>query len=371
MGHIRAILLIAITTVFSIGLVMIFNTSSAEVLDMELERSTHEALVKQIFYAVLGLGVGWGVWAIGFEALIKMSKLLMILFSLLLLAVLVPGIGIAANGARRWLGVGGYSIQPSEFVKQIIPLFFIKEVSKIGARTMTLKPFLVVVAVTVIPALLILLEPNNGTVAVIGATIVMLCGIMGVRFRYWALPMLAAAAICGVAAYNMPYVSQRLSVYMNPELDILGKGHQPHQAKIAAGSGEFFGKGPGKSLQKLSYLPEAQNDYIAAIFAEEFGFMGILGLVTLYLTITYCGFHIACHAPNQRAAYLAASVTFLISFQAFLNMGVVSGLLPSTGLNLPFFSQGGTSLMVNIAAAAALFDIDRKTHEAAPRRGLH
>jgi len=326
---------------------------------MALERSTHEALIRQILYAILGCIVGFVVWAVGFETLLKMSTLLIAFFTLLLLLTLIPGIGVAANGARRWIGIGGYTIQPSEFVKQIIPLFFIHQATLGNPQKMPLKRFISLCSIIAVPIVLILLEPNNGTVAIIVATCILLFALVGIRLRYWAAPMLVAALLCGVVAYNMPYVSARINVYMNPELDILGKGHQPHQAKIAAGSGQLLGKGPGLSLQKLSYLPEAQNDYIAAIFAEEFGFMGMLSLILLYMVIAYCGFHIACHAKGRRGGYLAASITSLICLQAFLNMAVVSGLLPSTGLNLPFFSQGGTSLMVNVVAVAVLLDIDR------------
>ncbi len=165
--------------------------------------------------------------------------------------------------------------------------------------------------------------------------------------------------IGSVSAYHLPYVTARLKVYLHPELDLKGKGHQPYQAKIAAGSGRLFGRGPGNSLQKLSYLPEAQNDYIAAIYAEEFGFIGISCLILLYMLIGYVGVYIAHHTEERSGFYLAAVITFLVCFQAFMNMGVVSGLLPSTGLNLPFFSQGGTSLMVNIMAIGLLLDIDR------------
>ena len=160
-----------------------------------------------------------------------------------------------------------------------------------------------------------------------------------------------------VFAANMPYVKERLKVYVNPESDIYGKGHQPYQAKIAAGSGYIFGKGLGNSIQKHNYLPEARSDYLAAIFAEEFGFVGIFFLILAYMTIAFFGFYIAFHAADREGAYLATMITFLICFQAFFNLGVVSGLLPSKGIALPFFSQGGTSLLVNISALVLLLNI--------------
>ena len=207
---------------------------------------------------------------------------------------------------------------------------------------------------------LILIEPNNGTVVVIGVTLSHRCLLTRIPFQFWALPLLVFVVVGGLFAFQLPYFSARIRVYLNPELDLRGKGHQPYQAKIAAGSGQIWGKGPGNSLQKLSYLPEAQNDYIAAIFAEEFGFLGILLLIGLYMFIGYAGFSIADGAVDRGGCYLAGAFTFLFCFQAFLNLGVVSGLLPSTGLNLPLFSQGGSSLMANICALGTLWSIKQR-----------
>jgi cell division protein FtsW len=162
----------------------------------------------------------------------------------------------------------------------------------------------------------------------------------------------------------MPHVSSRIQIYLHPELDLQGKGHQPHQAKIAAGSGGFLGKGLGESMQKLDYLPEARSDYIAAIFAEEFGFVGMAGLIFIYMLIAYIGFKIASQALDIQAFYLVAIFTFLICFQAFLNLGVVSGLLPSKGTNLPFFSQGGSSLLANFIMVCVILNVGHQTKRA-------
>ena len=158
----------------------------------------------------------------------------------------------------------------------------------------------------------------------------------------------------------MPHVHNRIEIYLHPEMDQQGKGHQPHQAKIAAGSGGAFGVGLGESLQKLNYLPHARSDYIAAIFAEEFGFVGICLLVFLYTTIGYLGFSIAAETDNLAAFYTVAIFTFLICFQAFLNLGVVSGLLPSKGTNLPFFSHGSSSLLANLIVICIILNIANK-----------
>jgi cell division protein FtsW len=353
----RLLLLLCVSSIFVMGLVMIFNTTSAEVLDLALTRSTHQALFKQIFYGCIGLILAAGVWNLGYHRIIAMSPYLLALFSFLLVLTLIPGIGREVNGSKRWIVIAGFSFQPSEFVKYIVPAYMIHRLLPIDPTQLSFKQFLKLVAILAVPILLILVEPNNGTAGVIGLVVVIVCVVSCIPFKYWALPLLVLMIVGGISAYHLPYVSARLKVYLHPELDLKGKGHQPYQAKIAAGSGQVFGRGPGNSLQKLSYLPEAQNDYIAAIYAEEFGFVGVSSLIFLYMLIGYVGFSIAHHTCDRGGFYFATVITFLICFQAFMNLGVVSGLLPSTGLNLPFFSQGGTSLMANIMGLGLLLNI--------------
>lgn len=353
----RLVLILSVTVIFAIGLAMIFDTSSAEVLDHALSRSTHQALLKQIMYAAFGLALAYVVWKIGYEKIIDWSPYLLGFFCFLLVLVLIPGIGREVNGSKRWLSFAGLSFQPSEFVKFIIPAYFTHRIMTVDRQNLALKEFCKVMGLLSIPIFLILIEPNNGTAGVIIVVIIMMCILTRIPFKYWAVPLLAVLIIGAASAYHLSYVSARLKVYLNPELDIKGKGHQPYQAKIAAGSGQLFGRGPGNSLQKLSYLPEAQNDYIAAIFAEEFGFIGMVILIFLYMLIGYIGFYFAYLSKNREGFYLGTALTFLICFQAFMNLGVVSGLLPSTGLNLPFFSQGGSSLMANIFGIGILLNV--------------
>lgn len=342
------------------GLVMIFSTTSAEVLDLDLSRSPHQAVLKQLSYALGGLLAASTVYWLGYRRLLSIAPQLFYIFVVLLILVLIPGIGREVNGSRRWLNVVGISFQPSEFVKYLMPLYFIASFLDANLQPWTLLRFLKLVALPMVAIILILVEPNNGTAAVVAATLVLLCLLMPLPFKYWGLPLLVLAVGGALFAYHHPYIAARINVYLHPELDLKGRGHQPHQAKIAVGSGGFLGRGPGNSLQKLSYLPEAQNDYIAAIYAEEFGFVGILSLVTLYGMVACIGYSIAIYSPDRQGFYLATVVLFLICFQAFLNLGVVSGLLPSTGLNLPFFSQGGSSLMANMMGIALLLSIEKR-----------
>lgn len=352
----RLLILICVSLIFALGLMMVFNTSSAEILERSLDRSTHQALFRQIAYAFCGCLMATLVWRAGYTHLLKLSPLLLAVAVIFLILVFVPGIGKVRNGAHRWVGVGRFTLQPSEFVKYLIPLVFVEWLTSRKEGPISFFDFCKIVALLTIPIFLVMVEPDNGTAAVMGATLIPLFFIGAIRFKYWALPMLLLMAIGGGAALNLPYVRGRLEVYLHPELDLKGKGHQPHQAKIAAGSGKLLGRGPGGSLQKLTYLPEAQNDYIAAIYAEEFGFAGILLLILLYMLLGFGGFSIAMRGSTRSGCLLAAAITFLITLQAFLNLGVVSGLLPSKGVNLPFFSQGGTSLIANIMGLTILLN---------------
>jgi len=349
-------LVIVVGIIFSIGLLMIFNTTSAEVLDRFLDRSTHQALLKQILYAFLGIGGAFLIWFLGYENILKLSGALLFFTTLLLVFVLIPGIGQQINGARRWLGAFGISFQPSEFAKVLIPLYFIQVIC---TRTgpFKFKNFFILLLTIAVPLGLILIEPDNGTVAIILVSLVVLFILTRIKWVFWALPLSLTVLIGTVVASQMKHVPDRIRIYLHPELDLKGKGHQPHQAKIAAGSGQFLGRGIGESLQKLNYLPEARSDYIAAIFAEECGFLGMSILIFLYSFIGYLGFSIAQRTVDLKGFYLVSIMTFLICFQAFLNLGVVSGLLPSKGTNLPFFSHGGSSLLANFMAICMILNV--------------
>jgi cell division protein FtsW len=351
-------LVITVALLFAIGILMVFDTTSAEIIDRSLDINTHAALIRQIAYGLVGLGVGVVVYSYGYEKLLRLSFPLLIGCTILLIFVFIPSIGQTLNGARRWIGFGGLTFQPSECVKILIPLCFIRWVLA-QSEPIGLKIFLKMLGLLSIPMGLILLEPDNGTTVIIFACLIILFLLVRIRWVYWALPLIALMGIGMIAASRMPHVHDRIMVYLHPELDLRGKGHQPHQAKIAAGSGQLFGLGIGESLQKLNYLPEARSDYIAAIYAEEFGFVGILGLIVLYMTFAYAGFSVAMQAQDRGGFLIASIITFLIAIQAFVNLGVVSGLLPSKGMTLPFFSQGGSSLIMNVAALFLLLDIAR------------
>jgi cell division protein FtsW len=358
MNRSAVLLIITISLIFSIGLLMVFNTSSAQIIDRSLNGSTHTALLKQLYYGIFGLFVGLLAYKLGYQRLLNWSPYLLIFLTMLLAALFIPGVAQNINGAKRWLNVFGFSFQPSECAKILVPTVFIDWLSR--QSEVTFKSFCKVLFILAVPIALILLEPDNGTTAIIACLMAILFLLAKIKWSYWALPLFVLVSLAGAAATQMPHARDRIQIYLHPELDLRGKGHQPHQAKIAAGSGGLVGRGLGESIQKLNYLPEARSDYIAAIYAEESGFIGMVVLIFLYAVFGFTGFSIAFQSKDKSAFLLAAVFTFLISIQAFLNLGIVSGLLPSKGMTLPFFSQGGTSLMINLGIVFLLLDISRK-----------
>jgi|JI9StandDraft_1071089.scaffolds.fasta_scaffold18567_4 cell division protein FtsW len=353
-------LCLVVVTLFSLGLLMIFNTAAAEELVDVRGLPFYLSTIKQLAFFMVGLLFAFVLYKLGYEYLIEKSPLLFLGCFLMLALVLVPKVGMYINGARRWINIGGISLQPSEFAKVVIPLFYMKLYGGEKGFT-TAKRFFLAQLPFMALILLVLLEPDNGTGAILIATLVVSYFITRVSLLYWFLPM-AIFVSCGVTlALSMKHVNDRIHVYLHPEADLLGKGHQPFQAKIAAGSGGIFGRGLGESLQKYQYLPEARSDYIAAIYAEEFGFIGMVFLITLYMILAMLGFRIASKCSDEKGVFLATIFTFIITFQAFLNLGVVSGLLPSKGTNLPFFSQGGSSLWGNIFLVTLLLNICQKS----------
>jgi cell division protein FtsW len=359
MNRFSLLLTFVAVVLLTVGIIMVFDTTSAEALDRTLDANTHVALIKQIFYGVFGLILAFFVWSFGYQNILRITPFLLFVVCIMLMLVFVPGIGHTINGAHRWINLFGFSIQPSEIAKYLIPLYLVNQVTS-AEKELDLAAFIKILCILSIPLGLILLEPDNGTVAIILVTLAILFFLMKIKLQYWALPLLVLVMIGGVIAYQMPHVRARITIYFNPQADLKGKGHQPYQAKIAAGSGGVFGKGLAESLQKLNYLPEARSDYIAAIFAEEFGFAGIFCLIAAYLLMAYLGFQVALSASDKIGFYTAFTMIFLIVFQAFLNLGVVSGLLPSKGITLPFVSQGGSSLLVNILAFSVLINVARR-----------
>lgn len=283
------------------------------------------------------------------------------LSALTLILVVIPGIGVLANGSRRWLNLGGMSFQPSEFAKFAMILYMANALVNKGDRLSRL--FLGILPVLIVPGvmfLLILEQPNLSTAMSILIVAFLIIAVAGARGRH-----LTLLGICGVFlgawyAWSEPYRRERLLSFRDPFVQMSDEGYQLSQSLIAFGSGGLFGMGLGQGRQKTAYLPYPESDFIFASIAEDFGLLGCLLVIAMFLAFAYAGFRVALRCPDKFGCLLSTGITAMITVQAFLNMGVVVGLLPTTGLPLPFFSAGGTSISIFMAAVGVLLSISRE-----------
>jgi cell division protein FtsW len=294
----------------------------------------------------------------GLSAVRRASPLILLVAFALLLAVLMPGLGLRINGARRWLGAGPLVFQPSEVMKLALVLHVAAVLSARPKLARSLRsvggPVLAVGGGAV---LLIMAQPDLGTALVICFTLAAMLVMAGLPLRQLGLVAAAGAFLVLVFALISPERTERLTTFLNPWAHASGAGFQAVQGQIAIGSGGFFGVGPGQSVQKIFYLPEAHTDFILAVIGEELGFAGVSALLCLYGMIGYAGLRTARNAKGAYAKLLAGGLTSLILCQALLNVYAVLGLAPLTGVPLPFISSGSTSLIVLLCAMGLLLNV--------------
>jgi cell division protein FtsW len=363
-----SLLLTATLCLLAFGAVMVFSASSTTSLLSTTGDSAYY-LKRTVVFGAIGLLAMRALAGGGRTALRKLTPLLLVCSVGGLLAVLVPGIGVAVNGAQRWIGAGPLQIQPSEIAKLALVLYgahLLAERPAMVRSVRTMAPYLLVVALS---CALVIAEPDLGTavVACIAATALLVAA--GARLRSLAL---LAAGIGGVILLMIlvePYRMARLAGFLHPSSDPASVGYQAIQAKIALGSGGLFGVGLGQSLQKAYFLPEAHTDMIAAVIGEELGLVGITVLVGLYGLFGYAGLRTAQKARDRYGKLLAAGITSLICGQATVNLFAVLGLAPLTGVPLPFVSYGNSSLIITLAGVGLLLGIARQpVAAAAPAR---
>lgn len=290
----------------------------------------------------------------------RVALLGLALSAVLLVLVIIPGVGVYVNGSRRWLRLGPLSFQPSELAKYALVLF---EALALAARGKRVRRFFDgIVPVLIAPGiafLLILEQPNLSTAGSILIVSVILVMLAGAKWRHMALLGAGGAAVGAYYAWSAPYRRARLLSFTDPFAKMSDEGYQLSQSLIAFGSGGLFGMGLGAGRQKYSYLPYPESDFIFAIVGEDFGLLGCLTVILLFIAFLFAGMRIALTCPDRFGCLLAAGITSMICVQAFINMGVVTGILPTTGLPLPFFSAGGTSLSITLAAVGVLLSISR------------
>lgn len=358
-------LIFCVAALAALGMVMLFSASTGQ--------PEARYLIMQPIWCALGLSAcltvasgdyrwlkryPWIPWAVAGLAVV------------LLAMALVPGIGIKTNGARRWLGVGSFRFQPSEFAKiaLIVVLAFYgeryqRQMPKFS-RGMLIPALLIGVVLG-----LVFFEPDVGTALLMGAVSAVVLLIAGIRWKYFLPPACLVIIAVGIFIWQNPMRSERIYSWLHLEETKQDKGMQAYQAMVALGSGGVTGVGLGDGRQKLGFVPEHHTDFIFSVIGEELGLAATLAVVIAFSAIVFCGVYIAWNARDTFGMLLASGITFLLGFQAVINIGVVTGTFPNKGLSLPFISYGGSNLVVMLASIGLLISIAREA--AGNERALH
>lgn len=352
-----SLLMTATLCLLAFGAIMVYSASSATSF-FDDGRDSMQFLKRYLLFAAIGLVVMRIFAYRGVTLAKKFGPILLVVSFVLLVAVLIPGIGIEVNGAKRWIGSGPLQIQPAELAKLALVLYAAQLLASRPKQIASLRelasPLLVVVGVA---CLLIVIQPDLGTALVIAATLGAMLVAAGVKFRDLALLAGSGSLLVLLATVMEPYRRERIIAFLNPWGDAGDSGFQSVQALIALGSGGLFGVGLGESVQKVFYLPEAHTDMILAVIGEELGLIGVLAALTLFGLIAYAGLRAAKRAPNRHQKLLGAGIVSLILSQAMLNFFAVLGMAPVTGIPLPFISYGGSNLVVLLAGMGVLLNI--------------
>lgn len=348
-------LVICVVLLSIIGVIMIY--SSSYIWAQYKYNDSLKYFKNQLLFLILGLILMYVISKIDYNLYYKHSKLFLIICVILLILVLIPGIGTVRNGSRSWFKIGPFSIQPSEFTKLALIIFTSKYLCNNDIKKF--KNLLPILFLIFLIFFLILLQPDFGT------DMVLLLGIIGMLFIGGAnIKFFIKIGILGIIGITIlillaPYRLDRIMSFLNPWSDPLGSGFQIIQSMYAIGPGGLFGYGFLNSRQKHFYLPEPQTDFIFSIISEEFGFLGCIVIVLLFIYIIYLGFKISKNSKDLFSKYLSFGITFSLAFQCVLNLMVVVGLVPVTGVTLPFLSYGGSSLLITLCSMGILINISK------------
>ena len=357
-------LLVAVVMLLALGLVMVGSASTSIA-----ERQTGHAfyyLWRQLAYIGIGLGLAGAVLFVPLRIWEKLGLGLILTSVLLLVLVFIPGLGREVNGSLRWIHLGPVNLQVSEFVKLFMILYLAGYLDRhTEAVQASAAGFLRPLVLFLLLAVLLLLQPDYGAVAVIFMTALGMMWLGGARMLQFLLLLLSVSGALVVLALVSPYRMERLTTFLNPWADPFDSGFQLTQALIAFGRGEWLGVGLGGSVQKLFYLPEAHTDFLFAVLAEELGLVTAVLVIGLFLLIVLRALAIGRHAEQREMpyqAFVAYGVGIWVGLQAFINLGVNMGILPTKGLTLPLMSYGGSSMVVMCIAIALLLRVDFEVH---------
>ena len=366
-GQFDFILFITVLVMLAFGLVMVLSASSPSALSEG--RDSYAYVKTQAVSAVIGIIAMLIISKIDYRRWGKYYKLMYIGSILILLAVRIPGLGREAGGAYRWIRITStQSFQPSELVKIAMIIFFAKYLTdhKEDMRTFVKGFIYPLLLIAPIIAILMFVQSHMSASVIIGMLVVILMLMAGTKMRYFVTIGVPIAGIGGMALYILAkyfhigeYRLARLTAFVNPWADPTDTGWQVVQSLYAIGSGGLFGVGLGNSTQKYLYLPEPQNDFIFSVIAEELGFIGCLAVIILFGIFIWRGILVAMKAPDSFGSLIAIGITSLIGLQAIINIAVVTSSMPNTGMPLPFFSYGGTALLILLCAVGILLNISR------------
>ena len=352
------ILFFTVITISIFGLLMIYSSSSIWA-EYKFNDSFHYLKYQTVFFFI-GLFLMLIISKINYQFYYKNSNIILLISLILLILVLIPGIGSIRNGSRSWFGIGSLGIQPSEAAKISLIIFTSKYLSSSEEYIKNFfKGVVPILLITMLFFGLIMLQPDLGTGLILFMGIISILFIAGVDMKFFYFGGILGIIGVIILIIIAPYRMDRITSFIDPWKDALGTGFQMIQSLYAIGPGGLLGTGYLNSIQKHFYLPEPQTDFIFSIIAEEFGVVGALIVVGLFGIILYRGIKIATNCQNLFGKYLAFGILFQLIFQAIMNLMVVVGLIPVTGVTLPFLSYGGSSLLVSMASIGVILNISR------------
>jgi cell division protein FtsW len=348
-----------VLTLLTVGIVA-FISASLGVL------AKNEPKFYSIIFSQLVLGLGGGLIGmfimskIHYSWLKKYAPYILIATMISMILVFVPGLGFAHGGARRWVAIGPVSFQPAELLKMGAVIYFAAWLSwakkRVSDWRFGILPLCILLAVS---AALLFVQPDTKSFILILVAGGSMLFVSGVPIKYLVGVGVAGIAVLGILLLFTPYLQARVKTFLDPAHDQSGSSYQLKQSLIAIGSGGLGGRGLGQSVQKFSYLPEPQGDSIFSVIGEEFGFLGGLVVIVLYLMFAFRGFRIAYRAQDQFGRLLTVGIILIITFQSFLNIASITGVFPLTGVPLVFMSQGGTSLLFSLVSVGIILNISR------------
>ena len=356
-------LLIVVLVLLAIGLVTVLSASAH--YSLRTEGDSYFYVKKQLLFAVVGIISMLIISRIDYRILnSRISYVLLGIAFVMLCLVFVPGIGVTRNDATRWINLAGFQFQPSEIMKVAMIFFIATTISKNPKRIKQFwagfVPYLVLIGAI---AVLLLLEPHMSATIIIAVIAIAMIFVAGAKFSH--LIPIGLVGVLGaiVLAYTSEYRWKRVMIFLDPWQDARGDGYQIIQSLYAIGSGGLFGVGLGKSVQKYLYIPEPHNDFIFAIWAEEMGLFGVILVILLFGIFIWRGITIALKAPDMFGSLIATGVTVMIGIQAIFSIAVVSSSMPVTGIPLPFFSYGGTALVILLSCVGILLSVSRQARK--------